>query len=98
MISCIVVPGFELRAALRTRPRLLLAPAGLAPELQEEQTCCFAKQNKAIVYDPDGTMLEWYRLIEDSNSFFAETSCPDTDANAHETGTCCAQTGSCCAA
>ena len=32
MISCIVVPGFELRAALRTRPRLLLAPAGLAPE------------------------------------------------------------------
>jgi predicted enzyme related to lactoylglutathione lyase len=75
-----------------------ISAAGLAPELQEEQTCCFAKQNKAIVYDPDGTMLEWYRLIEDSDSFFAETSCSDTNANADETGSCCAQTGSCCAA
>jgi protein ImuB len=32
MIACIVIPGFELRAALRARPRLQLAPAALAPE------------------------------------------------------------------
>src|SRR6478609_6987227 len=32
MIACIVIPGFELRAALRQRPRLQLAPAALAPE------------------------------------------------------------------
>jgi len=31
MISCIVIPGFELRAALRSRPRLSLQPAALAP-------------------------------------------------------------------
>ena len=37
MIACIVVPGFELRAALRTRPRLLLAAAALAPEPGTEQ-------------------------------------------------------------
>lgn len=37
MIACIVVSGFELRAALRTRPRLLLAPAALAPEPGAEQ-------------------------------------------------------------
>ena len=37
MIACIVVPGFELRAALRTRPRLLLAAAALAPGLGTEQ-------------------------------------------------------------
>jgi protein ImuB len=32
MIACIVIPGFELRAALRARPRLQLEPAALAPE------------------------------------------------------------------
>jgi protein ImuB len=32
MIACVVIPGFELRAALRQRPRLQLEPAALAPE------------------------------------------------------------------
>ncbi len=32
MIACIVIPGFELRTALRERPRLQLEPAALAPE------------------------------------------------------------------
>ena len=32
MIACVVIPGFELRAALRARPRLALEPAALAPE------------------------------------------------------------------
>jgi len=32
MIACILVPGFELQAALRSRPRLGLRPAALAPE------------------------------------------------------------------
>src|SRR6476661_11136651 len=36
MIACLLIPGFELRAALRTRPRLVLAPAALAPEAGEE--------------------------------------------------------------
>jgi protein ImuB len=31
MIACILIPGFELRAALRRRPRLVLEPAALAP-------------------------------------------------------------------
>ncbi len=31
MIACILVSGFELRAALRERPRLALRPAALAP-------------------------------------------------------------------
>ena len=37
VIACVVIPGFELRAALRTRPRLLLATAALAPESGTEQ-------------------------------------------------------------
>jgi protein ImuB len=36
MIACLLIPGFELRAALRTRPRLALVPAALAPEAGEE--------------------------------------------------------------
>ena len=32
MIACLVIPAFELRAALRTRPRLALEAAALAPE------------------------------------------------------------------
>ena len=31
VIACIVIPGFDLRAALRLRPGLALAPAALAP-------------------------------------------------------------------
>src|SRR5688500_20170061 len=31
MTACLVIPGFELRAALRERPRLALEPAALAP-------------------------------------------------------------------
>lgn len=32
MIACVLIPGFELRAALRHRPGLALRPAALAPE------------------------------------------------------------------
>ena len=32
MIACVLVPGFELRAALRKRPGLALRPAALAPQ------------------------------------------------------------------
>jgi nucleotidyltransferase/DNA polymerase involved in DNA repair len=32
MIACILVPGFELQAALHSRPRVGLRPAALAPE------------------------------------------------------------------
>jgi protein ImuB len=36
MIACLLIPGFELRAALRSRPRLALEPAALAPEPGED--------------------------------------------------------------
>jgi protein ImuB len=36
VIACLVIPGFELRAALRARPRLALEPAALAPDAGEE--------------------------------------------------------------
>lgn len=36
MVACLLIPGFELRAVLRTRPRLATCPAALAPEAGEE--------------------------------------------------------------
>src|SRR5947207_11731988 len=36
MVACILIPGFELRAALRARPSLELVPAALAPAEGEE--------------------------------------------------------------
>ena len=36
MIACVLIPGFELRAALRARPGLALRPAALAPAEGEE--------------------------------------------------------------
>ncbi len=49
-----------------------LAGVGIENAVQPSETCCFARQNKVIVHDPDGTMWEWYRVLEDSPSFFAE--------------------------
>ena len=53
-----------------------LAEAGIENEVQRQETCCFATQNKVITHDPDGTMWEWYRLLEDSPSFFAQPTEP----------------------
>jgi protein ImuB len=36
VIACLLIPGFELRAALRARPRLALVPAAIAPDAGEE--------------------------------------------------------------
>jgi protein ImuB len=36
VIACILIPGFELRAALRDRPALALRPAALGPALGQE--------------------------------------------------------------
>jgi protein ImuB len=36
MIACVLIPGFELRAALRARPALAVRPAALAPAEGEE--------------------------------------------------------------
>src|SRR5919204_6733502 len=36
MIACLLIPGFELRAALRERPALALRPAALGPAPGDE--------------------------------------------------------------
>jgi catechol 2,3-dioxygenase-like lactoylglutathione lyase family enzyme len=51
----------EVQAATRR-----LAAEGLAPEVQESTTCCYAVQDKAWVNDPDGTPWEVYTVLADA--------------------------------
>jgi catechol 2,3-dioxygenase-like lactoylglutathione lyase family enzyme len=51
----------EVRAATRR-----LAGEGLAPEVQESTTCCYAVQDKAWVDDPDGAPWEVYTVLADA--------------------------------
>lgn len=43
-----------------------LADEGLAPEVQESTTCCYAVQDKASVNDPDGARWEVYTVLADT--------------------------------
>jgi catechol 2,3-dioxygenase-like lactoylglutathione lyase family enzyme len=46
-----------------------LKAADLVDSVEDEQTCCYATQNKVWALDPQGTRWEYYRIIEDSQSF-----------------------------
>ncbi len=53
-----------------------LKSAGLADAVEDEQTCCYATQNKVWALDPQGMRWEWYRVIEDAESFAANPAEP----------------------
>ena len=46
-----------------------LKAAGLADRVEDEETCCYAQQNKVWSVDPQGMRWEWYRVIADSEEF-----------------------------
>jgi catechol 2,3-dioxygenase-like lactoylglutathione lyase family enzyme len=46
-----------------------LKAAGMAERVEDAQTCCYATQNKVWTSDPQGMRWEWYRVIEDSETF-----------------------------
>ena len=46
-----------------------LRSAGMADAVEDEQTCCYATQNKVWSVEPQGLRWEWYRVIEDTASF-----------------------------
>ena len=89
--------GFEVFSDEEvTRAAERLEHAGLLAEQQEAEVCCYARQNKAVAYDPQGLMWEWYRVLEDSATFFEkpagdEACCSETEpAEAGSTERCCA--------
>lgn len=70
-----------------------LAAAGVDHEEQNAEVCCFARQNKVLTFDPDGTMWEWYRVLEDVPAVSAEEApcCAVQEAVTGErvSGGCC---------
>ena len=46
-----------------------LRAAELVDSVEDEQTCCYATQNKVWALDPQGMRWEFYRIVEDSETF-----------------------------
>jgi catechol 2,3-dioxygenase-like lactoylglutathione lyase family enzyme len=55
--------------------RLRLQKAGLATFDEMETTCCYARQNKIWVHDPDGTPWEVFATHEDIEEHGAQKAC-----------------------
>ena len=61
-----VFEGEEVAAATER-----LKAAGLDALVEDETTCCYAKADKVWAVEPDGARWEWYRVLEDSETFGA---------------------------
>jgi catechol 2,3-dioxygenase-like lactoylglutathione lyase family enzyme len=44
----------------------------LPHQVEGETTCCYAKQTKVWAHEPEGLHWEWYRVVEDSETFDGE--------------------------
>jgi len=67
----------EIQAAARR-----LAGEGLAPEVEEATTCCYAVQDKTWVTDPDGAPWEVYTVLADapaSSGLAGDSTCCAAD-------------------
>jgi catechol 2,3-dioxygenase-like lactoylglutathione lyase family enzyme len=70
---------------------------GLPHRVEDQTTCCYAKQTKVWASDPDGAQWEWYRVIEDSESFGSGAVAPAARDAAEKCAPKAEATSSCCA-
>ncbi|HEY1358125.1 MAG TPA: ArsI/CadI family heavy metal resistance metalloenzyme [Thermoleophilaceae bacterium] len=70
-----------------------LAAAGLTAFDEMDTTCCYARQDKIWVRDPDGTPWEVFATHEDTAAESESCGCDDNAA-----GECCGDSRQCCAA
>ena len=71
-----------------------LKAADLVDSVEDEQTCCYATQNKVWAIDPQGMRWEYYRIIEDAENFgsggeFEESTETPTPTPTPTALTCC---------
>ena len=52
-----------------------LQKAGYETAVENEQTCCYAKQNKVWTSDPDGRRWETYYVLEETEARDDDTVC-----------------------
>ncbi len=62
-----------------------LRHAGILTQVQRNETCCHATQNKVWSSDPQGLCWEWYRILDDKP---AQSACSPCDSD--EKDSCCA--------
>lgn len=65
-----------------------LQAAKLSVDIQREQTCCYAKQTKVWVADPDGRRWEVYTVLEETQERDDEETACCTSEDSSES--CCA--------
>ena len=63
-----------------------LTKANMVDRVEDEQTCCYATQNKVWAHDPQGMRWEFYQIVEDSETFGAE---PKVETPAKTATQCC---------
>jgi catechol 2,3-dioxygenase-like lactoylglutathione lyase family enzyme len=61
-----------------------LGAAGLPRDVEVDKTCCYAKQNKVWSVDPEGARWEWYRVLENSETFAGPASEARSEAKRSE--------------
>ena len=49
-----------------------LKDGGMRHLVEDETTCCYAKQNKVWAQEPDGMRWEWYHVLDDTDAFGRE--------------------------
>ena len=54
-----------------------LRSAGMAERVEDGATCCYATQNKVWTRDPQGMRWEWYKILQDSETFGASAGTPE---------------------
>jgi catechol 2,3-dioxygenase-like lactoylglutathione lyase family enzyme len=66
-----------------------LKSAGIAVDVEREETCCYAKQDKVWASDPDGRRWEIYHVIEEVAERDGIGSSCCTAASCDTFATCC---------
>ena len=85
------VEVFEAEQVTEATERL--KAAGLADLVEDEATCCYAKQDKVWAVEPQGLRWEYYRVLEDSEEFGEDVTIPQPreakDAEEPQVQRCC---------
>ena len=82
-----------------------LSELGLFTQVEDDTTCCYARQDKVWVHGPGNEPWEVYTVKEDSQAYGVDgpvgttMTMADSDAQAQEAAACCRDTGctpACC--
>ncbi len=66
-----------------------LSQQGVLDEVQRDETCCHATQNKLWSNEPQGLRWEWYRITDDDPTESTEAQASRCCESVQNEGTCC---------